>query len=181
MKEVSIHDNATVSLSVVQWYNEEDETCIYLQEKINPKYSSFDPQLYDHQVRLFSSVLTFIFQKYVCKNDVFDDENRVKIINDYKVNCDLLKINSTFFEEFHLWNFLYENKTWVIENKKLSGDFHNDGIISARSKQIGYEFEEDLPNKTGFPWCAGQPDNPQGIFFSDGEFMVVHGSSVADR
>ncbi|CAG5105025.1 Oidioi.mRNA.OKI2018_I69.chr1.g1768.t1.cds [Oikopleura dioica] len=167
LKEISMHDNATVSISVAQWYESKDDTCIYLEENINSKYSSFDIRRNDHQ--------------YVCKNDVFDDENRVKIVNDYKVNCEQLKINSTFFEEFHLWNYLYENKTWIVDNRKLLGEFHNNGIISVRSRQIGYQFEEDLPNKSGFPWCQGQPDTPQGIMWSDGEFIVVHGSSKADR
>ena len=97
------------------------------------------------------------------------------------MNCEQLKINSTFFEEFYLWNYLYEEKTWIVDNRKLLGEFHNNGFISVRSRQIGFQFEEDLPNKTGFSWCQGQPDTPQGIMWSGGEFIVVHGSSKADR
>ena len=69
----------------------------------------------------------------------------------------------------------------MIVNKKLSGAFHNDGIISVTSRQIGYEIEEDLVNKTGFPWCEGQPDQPQGIFWADDQFVVVDNASKYNR
>ena len=116
------------------------------------------------------------YDQFICKNDVFDDQNRVKIINDYKVDCKLLQLNSTFLEDHQLWDYNHEKKTWVMVNRKQ----HLSAVLSvAYSKQVGYDFDENLHIETGFPWCPGQPILPQGIFWSTYQFVVVDGSSHA--
>ena len=131
--------------------------------------------------RFTKKIKTF---QFVCKNDPFDDENRVRIVNDYKINCDLLQINSTFFDEFKLWDKSSFNVTWVLENRKLAlpPDEYDSRFDLTPDWNIGFKPSEDLENITGFNWCYGQPTNkPQGIFWEHDHFIIVHATSIFNR
>ena len=38
-------------------------------------------------------------RRYICKDDVFDEEGRVIVYKNFSVNCPLLKYNWTFMQE----------------------------------------------------------------------------------
>jgi len=71
---------------------------------------------------------------YVCKDDIFDDKKRVKIRKGNNITCELLKLNSSFVEEFQFFN-------------DSSHFFFNTGVPST-------EFSQE---RDGFSWCSGQP------------------------
>lgn len=122
--------------------------------------------------------------QFICKNDVFDELNRVIIINNYKIDCEQFQINSSFYEEHNLWDYSAENVTWILEDRKLllSPDELDRAFDASEAFTIGFEFSEDLDNKTGFSWCAGTMKKPQGIYWADGEgFVLVDGSSRTDK
>ena len=73
---------------------------------------------------------------YVCKDDIFDDEKRVKIRKGNNITCELLKLNSSFVEEFQFFN---DSQPFIF--------FFNTGVPSL----------EFSPERDGFSWCNGQP------------------------
>ena len=130
---------------------------------------------------IFSNLPWF---QFICKNDVFDEFNRAKIINDYKIECEQFQINSSFYENYNLWDQSEQNITWVLEDRKilLSPDEHNRQYDTDTIWTVGYELSDDLENKTGFNWCVGTRLKPQGVYWSNGDgFIIVDGSSRFNR
>ena len=116
----------------------------------------------------------------------------MKIINDYKIDCEQFQINSSFYQEHQLWNHTTENVTWVLEDRKrfISPDEHNRYLDAGKVFAIGFELRdrgegvtgEDLEDKTGFKWCAGTKLEPQGVYWEQGEgFIIVEGYSRYNR
>jgi hypothetical protein len=117
----------------------------------------------------------------------------VKIINDYKIDCEQFQINSSFYQEHQLWENPTKNVTWVLEDRKrlISPDEHERSFDASAVFAIGFELRdrgeavtgEELEDRTGFKWCAGTKLKPQGIYWDgDGEeFIIVEGSSRFNR
>ena len=64
----------------------------------------------------------------------------------------------------------------------LSPDELDRNYDASEAFSIGFEFGDDLENKTGFDWCAGTMVKPQGIYWAEGQgFVVVHGASRFNR
>ena len=77
-----------------------------------------------------------------------------------------------------------ENITWIVEDLKvlISPDEHDRAYDTHPEKIIGFEFSDDLENKTGFSWCPGTQLKPQGIYWVEEEgFILVDGSSRYNR
>ena len=90
--------------------------------------------------------------KYVCKNDVFDEFSRVKIQRRRTKICELLKLNDSFVEEFQIFNISAENISFVYEEKDA------DPLIFTSSYFLtGITADEYRPKQNGFPWCNGHP------------------------
>ena len=90
--------------------------------------------------------------KYVCKNDVFDEFLRVKIQRRRNKICEFLKLNNSFVEEFEIFNISAENISFVYEEEIT------DPLIFTSSYFLtGIAADEYRPEKSGFPWCNGHP------------------------
>lgn len=146
-----------------------------------------DEKTFNYQVkkRKISKISNQYFFQFICKNDAFDEFNRAKIINDYKIDCEQFQINSTFFIEYYLWDRSQINMTWVFEDRKLSlspNELNRD-FDASDLWTIGFELSDELENKTGFNWCTGTQLKPQGIYWSNDqqEFILVDGSSRFNR
>jgi hypothetical protein len=58
--------------------------------------------------------------KYVCKNDVFDEFLRVKIQRRQNKNCEVLKLNNSFVEEFQVFNNSANNISFIYQEDELA-------------------------------------------------------------
>ncbi|CBY32174.1 unnamed protein product [Oikopleura dioica] len=155
-----------------------DDACMYAYSNYLSNRKLAQEQSFMYNEKMYN-------YQFICKKDIFDEFNRAKIINDYKIDCEQFQINSTFFYEYNLWNRSKENITWVFEDRKLSltADELNRNYDDPELPTIGFELSEDLENKTGFKWCTGTQVKPQGIYWAadQQEFVLFHGSSTFNR
>ena len=56
-------------------------------------------------------------RQFLCKNDLYDSESRVKIFFDEKIDCEQMNLNATFWKENDLWNTDYLGEKWVLVNR----------------------------------------------------------------
>ena len=56
---------------------------------------------------------------FLCENDLYDDEGRVKVFFDDDVddNCEQMDVNASFWEENKLWINEFEGEKWVLINR----------------------------------------------------------------
>ena len=94
--------------------------------------------------------------QFVCKNQIFDEEGRVIIINDSSISCEMLKINKTFFDEFNLWNKEFSNISWTIDYKEKQPYSYR--------LLLGFKNSPDVEEQTGFQQCSPKII-PQGILW----------------
>ena len=92
---------------------------------------------------------------YICENDVFDDQNRVKLQKQHSIQCEqgskrILKINNSFVEEFQLYNNSQINISYIYEGT-IDPRVYSSSIIWTGINSVEYNQE-----KYGFPWCHWQ-------------------------
>ncbi|CAG5082865.1 Oidioi.mRNA.OKI2018_I69.PAR.g10223.t2.cds [Oikopleura dioica] len=121
-------------------------------------------------------VAKFSTFEFICETQVFEDEKILIQINK-TINCKLLKLNSSFLDEYGLWKTdkidQLEGKKWKLTSKKTSmKELILSGYLTADMPK------DDLSEEIGIPWCPNNPNRLQGAYFYNGNVHTgrVHGS-----
>lgn len=116
-------------------------------------YSSTEACIY-----ILSDIFTAIELNYqfVCQNQIFDENDKVVIVNNGFISCEMMKINRTFFYDYNLWNHEFLNVSWTIDYKAKR--MYTDRLL------LGFENSLDVEEKTGFRLCSPRII-PEGILW----------------
>ena len=85
--------------------------------------------------------------KYVCKTDVFDEFSRVKIQRRQNKNCEVLKLNNSFVEEFQIYNNSQKNISFIYQEEQLA----DPSIFTSSYFSTVIAANEFRPEMDGFP------------------------------
>ncbi|CAG5103640.1 Oidioi.mRNA.OKI2018_I69.chr1.g865.t1.cds [Oikopleura dioica] len=91
-------------------------------------------------------------RQFLCENDLYDSESRVKIFFDEKIDCEQMNLNATFWKENDLWNTDYLGEKWVLINRLKN---RTTGSLPNLRRDIGFKTVPltEVENITGFHFC----------------------------
>ncbi|CAG5110336.1 Oidioi.mRNA.OKI2018_I69.chr2.g4748.t1.cds [Oikopleura dioica] len=92
------------------------------------------------------------FFGYICEDDVFDENGKVKIRVRNHYECEVLQLNRTFAEKYHLHN---DSSSYV------AADYQKDSYRSTFRIDAGIDRDDFQNGTNGFSWCPANPYIPQ--------------------
>ena len=143
--------------------------CLLIDENL---YESITGNTVKNNCFFLKTIL--IFFKFICENDPFDENGRVKVFRNCTMNCKSLQLNATFIDKYGL--FVRSEEIWH-EEKGENKTFVYVGPRSCQSSQMdsGFILENFNRKETGIPWCSWQENGTiaNRIFFLSSMFLRV--------